>query len=753
MAELVGDTLVVVFFVAASGSSGIGWILMALPIIEAAIHFRLTGAFVHWMVMSGLTVGAFVATSVAADAPASQMVGDLEQLVDRLGVLLLVVIPGSYLAEQLLGEVLRQRRATVRARERSRLMERVTEAGHDITRLGGNLFETLLAATAEIGFEVGDVWAGHPARGWQRLASQGAPGLELPAPGDAGSALREDDLVEPEVAIDADDPDEDECVAIADRGLDAVARITLASSPDVWIALRVGTTRLDADAASQVMALRLLCGQASVALQNERLLDELRSTHTELEHQAMYDPLTGLANRAQFVGLLRTSLDAPHAEADRPTTLMFLDLNGFKAVNDRLGHNAGDELLVGVANRLVSAVGDRGLVARLGGDEFTVLVDPRCELSSAEEIADAVHMSLLEPFQIGGEQVRVGASVGIAHAEPGVGESEMLRRADVAMYAAKSMSGTWRTVTYTTEFDEQERRHGRLARAFKTALDRDELELAYQPIVDAPTGAVVGAEALLRWTHAELGPVPPPTILDIAELTGMVSELNRWVFHRALTDIAACPSPRDAPLFVAVNVSPEELELETLCDNMRSAIDASEISPRHVVVELSERIVAQARGSDENVDRLIGMGLDLALDDFGEGQTALAHLRGLPIRFLKLDRLFIEHAGESAEDRKILASVVALAHELGFSVIAEGIETEDHRRIVLEAGADLLQGYGLHRPMPVAALRRLIEHDDAPPAPVWTAHEPMAVGASSAAPTADAAPSDVLTVASTEEVG
>ena len=414
---------------------------------------------------------------------------------------------------------------------------------------------------------------------------------------------------------------------------------------------------------------------------------------------------------------------------------MFLDLNGFKLVNDRLGHNAGDELLAGVGRRLLDAVADRGLVARLGGDEFTVLLEHGAESFVADEIADAIHLALSEPFDIADDRARVGASIGIAHSEPYIGVSEMLRRADVAMYTAKSTAGAWRTMTYRVELEESERRSERLANDFGAALRSGGLHLAYQPIVDLGTESIVGVEALIRWQHPDLGPIAAPSILEIAELAGRVDELNAWVFDTALHDVVGCRSADATEPFVAVNVSPDELELDTLVDNMLAALARSGASPSRVVVELSERIVAEARGAIGNVNRLTALGLDLALDDFGQGQTSLAHLRGLPISFLKLDRLFVQHAGESDEDRKILGSVVGLAHDLGFSVIAEGIETAEHHSIVAEAGADLGQGYGLHRPMPIADLRELLGVAEATPAGARTAsHESRidaAVGARS----------------------
>jgi signal peptidase I len=705
--ELAADTLVVVAFVAASGNSGIGWVLMALPIIEAAIHFRLTGAFIHWMVMGGLSVGAFLWKSTNSETPQSVIITDLEQLVDRLGVLLLVVIPASYLAEQLFGDVLTQRRATQRARERSRIIERVSDAGRDVTRLGGDPFETLVRATRDLGFDAVDVWAGNPKDGWRLLAEDRTAELALPSPGEPGSALRDQDLSVAEVAIDIDDPDSEAFAGLALTGAEELVRMTLTRRDEMYVVLRAAALHTSDDPTSQVMALRLLSGQAAVALQNEQLLSELKQTHDELEHQAMFDALTGLANRARFVGLLAESLRHDGDEHEGAVVL-FLDLNGFKAVNDHLGHAAGDELLAGVAARLVSAVHGRGVVARLGGDEFTVLLDEGSEPLRADEYADAIHLALVQPFDISGEFVRVGASIGIAHSEPFITVSEMLRRADVAMYAAKGANGDWRTVTYRIELEENERRNERLAQDFDQALAERQFNLLYQPIVETVTGSIVGAEALIRWSHPELGAIAAPTIIEVAEETDNIDELNAWIFDTALNDIATCCRPCGVEPFVAVNVSPRELSLTSLSANMESALATSGISPSRVVVELSERIVAEARGSIRNVELLTEMGLALALDDFGEGQTSLAHLRGFPITYLKLDRLFIEHAGDSSTDRKILGSVAALAHDLGFSVIAEGIETTDHHTIVAEAGAELAQGFGLHKPMPIDDFRELL---------------------------------------------
>ncbi|NND74487.1 MAG: EAL domain-containing protein, partial [Ilumatobacter sp.] len=345
---------------------------------------------------------------------------------------------------------------------------------------------------------------------------------------------------------------------------------------------------------------------------------------------------------------------------------------------------------------------------RLGGDEFTVLVSTRIDRHAAGDIADAIHLALAEPIDVNGDQAAVGAAIGIAFIEPGLTASEVLRRADTAMYSAKSMDGTWRTATYSSGLDLNARRREQLAVDFRKSLAGDQLALAYQPILETATGRLAGAEALLRWSHWELGPVAAPLIVELAEMTGSVDELNAWVFRTAMRDVISCGLPADSSFFVAVNVSPRELELPTLVANMEAALVQSGMPPARVVVELSERIVALGHGESANVTGLTDLGISLALDDFGEGQTSLGHLRTLPIKFLKLDRLFVEQADQSIADRTVLDSVVTLAHDLGFAVIAEGIETASQHEIVAEAGADLLQGYGLHRPMTIWDLARLL---------------------------------------------
>lgn len=708
LAELAGDTVLVVGLTALTGGNGIGWVFIALPMVEAAVRFRLAGALSHWIVLTLLTVGARLWVLEQSGAPLSSAIGELEQLLDQLGVLLLVVIPGAYLTEQLLTDVLRQDRATSQAVERARLLEHVAETGYELNRLGSELFATMTNATVALGFDYADAHLRLPNGGWKLLATSRPDRPEaMPPPGAPGSGLRPGDLDASEVLVDGTDPDLAEVLALSQHDLHVLVRLTVSSEEGRFIVVRAASkTALESHAGS-IDALRLLTGQAAVALQNKQLVTELQDVQVELEHQALHDPLTGLPNRAQFLDRLRVGL-ASATDPQLRHVVLFMDLNGFKGVNDTLGHDAGDTLLIHVAQRLGNAIGDDGMVARLGGDEFTVLLRPVPSPDAAMRIALRAHAALDEPFRLGLETVRVGASIGIAAAELGINESEILRRADAAMYAAKSSKTEPRITAYHPGLDEGERRRGRLGNEFKKALDRDELGLVYQPIIESTSGEIRGVEALLRWTHREMGPVSTATVLELAEVTGRVDDLTAWIFRRALTDIASCRVPEHHEFTVAVNVSPTELASPRLIDTIGHSLEESGLPASRLMVELSERIIARGHGSLGNIERIVELGAGLALDDFGEGRTSLAHLRGLPISQLKLDRLLVQQAVDAEADRIILKSVIGLAHDLRFTVVAEGIETPAHHAAVSDAGADLLQGYGLYRPMELADLQTLL---------------------------------------------
>lgn len=705
MLELIGDTVMVIALTTATGTSGIGWVLFALPIIEAAARFRLSGALVHWMVLTGIALASRVWMLERTPGAAPELIGELERVLDQLSVLLLVVIPGAHLIEQLTSDVLAQRKVTERAVERGRMLEHVADVSRDINRIGSEVFEAIAEAVQAVGFDRTDVTM-RVGDDWVVLQAAGTIGPPLPTPGAPGSGLRAGDLELREVAVTADDHDAEDAEALADLGVGYLARLTLSERDGSMIALRAMVADPATLRTGAIEALRLLAGQATVALQNERLLSELQTVHDEMEHQANHDSLTGLPNRSHFMARLEAAV-AGATDPARRHVVLFMDLDGFKPVNDDLGHDIGDRLLEAVASRLETIVGTRGFVARLGGDEFTALLNPVASPAEAERIATEIREATSAPYRIGTHVVKVAASVGMTYSGAGLSAGELLRRADAAMYAAKARKDVLPFVVYHTDLDANERREARLADEFVKAMRADELELHYQPMLRADHG-LCGVEALLRWNHRDLGAVSVASMLQVAERGKLVPELNRWILGRAARDVRSLGLPPDTDFFVAVNASPTELASEFLPLNVADALSVSGLAPGNLVIELSERIVTGDISHADNLRRLSGLGVRLALDDFGSGNTSLAHMRGLPISMLKIDRVLVQQATTSRADGVILDSVVGLAHGLGLLVVAEGIETEEQRAATLEAGADLLQGYLLHRPMPLAALRAVV---------------------------------------------
>ncbi len=706
-AQLAVDTVVAVALVSLQSSAGVAWAIITLPILEATIRYRLAGALIHWTMMTVFTVAGRLFVITRSDVGFGSTFDELEQLLEQLGVLLLIVVPGAYLTEQLLSDVLRQHHATNEAARRAQVLERVAETGYELNRLGTELFASLTKAVTSLGFRHADALLLGRDGTWRVLATAN-PGL--PPPGQPGSGLRTADLVHGEVLIDDLDTETSELLALQSHKLAQVIRLTLSTEEGRHIVLRAATGSEEEIDESGIDALRLLAGQAAVALQNRQLVSELQDVQSELAHQATHDALTGLPNRVQFLRHLDRALAAP--DTNRRHVVMFLDLNGFKGVNDTLGHEVGDVLLEHVAERLGNVVVEGGLVARIGGDEFTVYLEPVDETDEAIEVAGRIHQAVNSPFQLGDQTVNVGVSIGIAIGEVGLDGGELLRRGDVAMYAAKRADATTNIVVYEPVLDDEERRRTRLAADFRKALEGGELRLAYQPIVDAADRRIRGVEALLRWDHRELGAVDTGTVLVLAETGNLADELTAWIFETALGDIAASRIDPDADFKLAVNVSPIEAASPRLVPIVEQALVHSGLPPSWLIIELSERMVATGEAPNTNIAALISLGCGLSLDDFGQGQTSLAHLRDLPLQQLKLDLLLVQQAAFSETNRIILNSVVALGHELDLQIVAEGVETEQQLEVAVDGGSDLLQGFGIHRPMPLVELRPLLAAED-----------------------------------------
>ncbi len=462
-------------------------------------------------------------------------------------------------------------------------------------------------------------------------------------------------------------------------------------------------TREDAE------VLELLAGIASAVLASlERTAqlaaanEELKQARDEAHFQALHDGLTNLPNRV----LLADRLQQAILMADRDSgglALLVLDLDRFKDVNDTLGHHAGDELLQQVAVRLRSVLRASDTVARLGGDEFAVVLPTAGDASLASRMARMIVQSLEQPFAIGDQQVGVGASVGVAvYPEHGNDAKTLMRRADVAMYVAKRGGGG--TAIYSFEQDLNAPDRLELVGQLRNAIENDELVLYYQPKLSLSTGTCVRVEALVRWRHPRRGLVPPDQFIPLAEQTGLIRPLTKWVLSAA---VRQCRLWKDAgrELEIAVNLSMRNVHDPELVDQIADLLRRWDVSPSLLKVEVTESaIMTDPTRALDTLERIRAMGVEVSIDDFGTGHSSLSYLKHLPVAEIKLDRSFVRDMHLNENDFAIVRSTVELAHQLGLRVVAEGVEDRATWDLLVALQCDAAQGYYMSRPLPAADL-------------------------------------------------
>jgi diguanylate cyclase (GGDEF)-like protein/PAS domain S-box-containing protein len=435
-----------------------------------------------------------------------------------------------------------------------------------------------------------------------------------------------------------------------------------------------------------------------------RDVSERRALEDQLRHQAFHDSLTGLANRALFANRVEHALIRSHRHA-QPMAVLFIDLDDFKTVNDTLGHVEGDEMLAAVADRLRGCLREGDTAARLGGDEFGVLLEELATPGDARAVGEKILEAMRPPFLLQGVEMALGASIGISVAEGGAaGADVLLRDADVAMYMAKS-EGKGRCVTFEPEM--QRRLVQRLelkAELQRTIDDEDGLCLRYHPIVDLGTGTVVGMEALVRWDHPERGLVSPAEFIPLAEETGLIVPLGRWVLREAARQGALWQAryPSWPPLRLTVNLSGRQLQHPGLVLEVARALEDSGLRPGSLVLEITESILLQ----DDDVttgllEQLRRLGARLAVDDFGTGYSSLSYLRQMPVDILKIDKSFVDHVDAGGEGEALTRAIVDLAAGLGLETIAEGIERPEQITALASLGCRLGQGFHFAKPLPV----------------------------------------------------
>ena len=431
-----------------------------------------------------------------------------------------------------------------------------------------------------------------------------------------------------------------------------------------------------------------------------RDVGERTNLEDQLRHQAFHDPLTGLPNRSLFEDRVRHSV-ARTRRHGRGMAVLFVDLDDFKTVNDSLGHAAGDELLRQVAQRLNSWVRTSDTVARLGGDEFAVLVEEPEHPEEAQVIAQRINTGMEQPCVIDGHELFVGASVGIAPSESGSTSEELMRNADTAMYAAKA-GGKGRSAVFQPTMHMEVQRRLMLSGDLRRALDNGELFVEYQPLVDLSSGRILGAEALARWNHPNLGRVAPGDFIPVAEETGLIVPLGGWVLMQACQQAADWHARSDQdPIYVSVNVSPRQFRQSgTVVEQVRAATSASGIEPSLLVLEITESVLMQDRESVRGeLAALQELGVRVAIDDFGTGYSALTYLRDFPIDMVKMDQSFVNDLSAGRGDQALVRSVVELGEALDMEIVAEGIERQDQLDHLSEMRCSIGQGYYFARPL------------------------------------------------------
>ncbi|CAA9442421.1 MAG: diguanylate cyclase/phosphodiesterase (GGDEF & EAL domains) with PAS/PAC sensor(s) [uncultured Rubrobacteraceae bacterium] len=455
---------------------------------------------------------------------------------------------------------------------------------------------------------------------------------------------------------------------------------------------------------------------ARLAESNARLQQEIaerRELEEQLMHQAFHDPLTGLTNRTLFLDRLDLAL-ARTEWREGKVAVLFMDLDNFKVINDSLGHEAGDQVLLAVAERLEESMGAEGTVARFGGDEFTVLLEDVASVSGAVRVAERIQEAMRAPFYLEGRARFITTSIGIVLSTSGDEPPEvLLRYADTAMYQAKAV-GRARHAVFDPSMTIAALERLELESDLRRALEREEFRVHYQPKVALGSGEVVALEALLRWEHPERGLVLPDEFVTIAEETDLIVPIGRWVLEEACrqTRLWQDRSPGRSALKTCVNLSARQFQHHALVEEVAAILRETGLDPASLDLEITESVVMDdAPSTLAKLQKLKDLGVNLTIDDFGTGYSSLSYLRRFPVDFLKIDRSMIQGLGEDPKNEAIVSAVVNLAHALGERVVAEGVETEKQLACLREIGCDFAQGYYFARPLPSEEAGLLVDSD------------------------------------------
>jgi diguanylate cyclase (GGDEF)-like protein/PAS domain S-box-containing protein len=470
---------------------------------------------------------------------------------------------------------------------------------------------------------------------------------------------------------------------------------------------------------SRGSAIRDGAGKATRMAGSQSDVTVRKEAEEQLLRDAFHDGLTGLPNRALFTDRLERSIARTARDANHHFAVLFLDLDRFKMINDSLGHNAGDQLLVAFAQRLTQSLRPADTVARLGGDEFTVLLEDPREPDDAVGVADRIIEGLRKPFTLGTQEVFIGTSIGIALSNSDYTRpQDVLRDADTAMYRAKAM-GKSRCQVFDNAMHARAVRMLQVENDLRRAIDRNEFELHYQPILQMGTRRLRGFEALVRWRHPERGLISPADFIPVAEETGLIIPLGRWVLGEACRQTAKWHATFPEQLVdINVNLSGKQFSQGDLVEQVVAVLRETQLPAKHLILEITESVVMEnPEATISMLHRLKAIGVQLNIDDFGTGYSSLAYLQRFPVDAMKIDRSFISRIGQNPENNEIVKTIIALAHNLNMKVTAEGIETSEQLAHLESLSCESAQGYYLSRPVMSGAATEMLDTARAAKAP------------------------------------
>jgi len=444
-----------------------------------------------------------------------------------------------------------------------------------------------------------------------------------------------------------------------------------------------------------------------------RDITQLHENQERIRHLAEHDILTDLPNRAMLGEHMAQALaDALGEQAQ--LALLFLDLDHFKFINDTLGHETGDQLLLQVAQRLRNSLDESATISRQGGDEFAVLLQGFQHLPRVAVIAQRLIKDINQPFLVNEHELRVGASIGISiYPQDGSDIGSLLKNADTAMYQAKAAGGNAYRF-FTPEMNARISERVSLENSLRRAIAGHEFRLHYQPQVDGASGRLIGMEALIRWQHPEQGEIPPSRFIPVAEESNLINSIGEWVLHEACRQSAAWIKQGIAPVVIAVNLSAVQLRQTDLAEQVAGILAETGLAPCWLELEITESaFIHDTERIIETLSRLKKLGVKLSVDDFGTGYSSLGYLKRLPFDRIKIDQSFVRDLPDNEDDVAIIRAIVGIAESLRKEVIAEGVEQEEQRQFLLAEGCLLMQGYHFGRPMPAAAIESLLRQNRA----------------------------------------